>query len=57
MVEVGGHGGEVAVVDAEQAVASVREADVRADLEEGVDGVYLDECGELQLRGEDEEVD
>ena len=57
MVEVGGHGAEVAIVDAEQAVAGVGEADVGADAEQGVDVVDFDEGGELQLGGEDEQVD
>lgn len=55
--DVGGHALEVAVVDAQQGVARFGEADVGQDAEEVVGGVDLEQDGELELVGEDHEVE
>lgn len=55
--EVDAHGGEVAVVDAEEGVGGVGEADVGLDAEEFVEPVDFEEDGHAELLGEDEEVD
>ncbi len=56
MADIGNHGPQVAVVDAQQAVGRVREPDVRADAEEIVHIVDFDEDGQLELLGEDHQV-
>lgn len=55
--DVGGHAFEVAVVDAQEGVARFGEADVRQDAEEVVRRMDLEQDGELELVGEDHEVE
>ena len=56
MREVGLHGLQVAVVDAQQRVAGVGEADVVADLQQPVDVMGLDDGRHVQLAGQDHHV-
>ena len=55
--EVGGHGGEIAVVHAQQRIAGVGEAHVVQDPVEVVDRVHLDERGHAEFGREDLVVD
>ena len=57
MVEIDLHAGKVAIVDAQEAVTGVGEAHVRADAQEIVETVDLEQHGELELLGEDLHID
>ncbi len=49
MAEVGGHGFEITIIDAEQHVAGVWESDMGSNFEEGVHIVDFDEGGHFEF--------
>lgn len=57
VAEIGRHRFEIAIIDAEQHVTGVGEADVGADFEKGIHLVDFDEGGHFEFGCENEKID